>query len=304
MNFFQKKETPIQNMTFMALMSAINVVVTLLTCFLWYLAIVLILILPLTSVLVGLYCKKRYYPLYIICSLLLCYLVTIYDPINTLFYVFPALLSGFCFSIFVKIKFPKIFLIIVPAIINLLFNYLAIPFINYFYGQDILNTLQQLLFLTTFECFNLIVPSILFIFSFIQALLSFLIIKDELIKFKYDIKNNDKYIYLDIVFGTLFLILKTILCFYYLDFAYLMMIVSMIFFLDYIVYQIIKKPKINSIVYLSALAINIFLFLSLYQYMDKEKSLLILDGFTFISVFDYLINYQLLIRIKKDKINS
>ena len=291
-------------MTFMALMSAINVVVTLLTCFLWYLAIVLILILPLTSVLVGLYCKKRYYPLYIICSLLLCYLVTIYDPINTLFYVFPALLSGFCFSIFVKIKFPKIFLIIVPAIINLLFNYLAIPFINYFYGQDILNTLQQLLFLTTFECFNLIVPSILFIFSFIQALLSFLIIKDELIKFKYDIKNNDKYIYLDIVFGTLFLILKTILCFYYLDFAYLMMIVSMIFFLDYIVYQIIKKPKINSIVYLSALAINIFLFLSLYQYMDKEKSLLILDGFTFISVFDYLINYQLLIRIKKDKINS
>ena len=291
-------------MTFMALMSAINVVVTLLTCFLWYLAIVLILILPLTSVLVGLYCKKRYYPLYIICSLLLCYLVTIYDPINTLFYVFPALLSGFCFSIFVKIKFPKIFLIIVPAIINLLFNYLAIPFINYFYGQDILNTLQQLLFLTTFECFNLIVPSILFIFSFIQALLSFLIIKDELIKFKYDIKNNDKYIYLDIVFGTLFLILKTILCFYYLDFAYLMMIVSMIFFLDYIIYQIIKKPKINSIVYLSALAINIFLFLSLYQYMDKEKSLLILDGFTFISVFDYLINYQLLIRIKKDKINS
>ena len=291
-------------MTFMALMSAINVVVTLLTCFLWYLAIVLILILPLTSVLVGLYCKKRYYPLYIICSLLLCYLVTIYDPINTLFYVFPALLSGFCFSIFVKIKFPKIFLIIVPAIINLLFNYLAIPFINYFYGQDILNTLQQLLFLTKFEYFNLIVPSILFIFSFIQALLSFLIIKDELIKFKYDIKNNDKYIYLDIVFGTLFLILKTILCFYYLDFAYLMMIVSMIFFLDYIVYQIIKKPKINSIVYLSALAINIFLFLSLYQYMDKEKSLLILDGFTFISVFDYLINYQLLIRIKKDKINS
>lgn len=304
MNFFQKKETPIQNMTFMALMSAINVVVTLLTCFLWYLAIVLILILPLTSVLVGLYCKKRYYPLYIICSLLLCYLVTIYDPINTLFYVFPALLSGFCFSIFVKIKFPKIFLIIVPAIINLLFNYLAIPFINYFYGQDILNTLQQLLFLTKFEYFNLIVPSILFIFSFIQALLSFLIIKDELIKFKYDIKNNDKYIYLDIVFGTFFLILKTILCFYYLDFAYLMMIVSMIFFLDYIIYQIIKKPKINSIVYLSALAINIFLFLSLYQYMDKEKSLLILDGFTFISVFDYLINYQLLIRIKKDKINS
>ncbi len=291
-------------MTFMALMSAINVVVTLLTCFLWYLAIVLILILPLTSVLVGLYCKKRYYPLYIICSLLLCYLVTIYDPINTLFYVFPALLSGFCFSIFVKIKFPKIFLIIVPAIINLLFNYLAIPFINYFYGQDILNTLQQLLFLTKFEYFNLIVPSILFIFSFIQALLSFLIIKDELIKFKYDIKNNDKYIYLDIVFGTFFLILKTILCFYYLDFAYLMMIVSMIFFLDYIIYQIIKKPKINSIVYLSALAINIFLFLSLYQYMDKEKSLLILDGFTFISVFDYLINYQLLIRIKKDKINS
>lgn len=304
MNFFQKKETPIQNMTFMALMSAINVVVTLLTCFLWYLAIVLILILPLTSVLVGLYCKKRYYPLYIICSLLLCYLVTIYDPINTLFYVFPALLSGFCFSIFVKIKFPKIFLIIVPAIINLLFNYLAIPFINYFYGQDVLNTLQQLLFLTTFEYFNLIVPSILFIFSFIQALLSFLIIKDELIKFKYDIKINDEYIYLDIVFGAFFLILKTILCFYYLDFAYLMMIISMIFFLDYIIYQIIKNPKIYSVIYLSALAINIFIFLSLYQYMDKEKSLLVLDGFTFISVFDYLINYQLLIRIKKDKINS
>lgn len=304
MNFFKSKNTLLENMTFMALMSAINVIVSLLISFIFYLAIILVLILPLTSILVGLYCKKRYYPLYIICTLLLCFLVTMYDPLNTLFYVFPALISGFVLSFLIRVNIPAVYLVVASSLINLGFNYLFIPVIRFFYGQDVLLTLQTLLGLANYNNFYILVPTLLYIFSFLQSLLSLLIIKDELKKFNYPISNDDRFLYLDIVLMILFATLKIVFSFYFVDFAYLMMILSIIFFGDYFYKRAIKKPKFYIISVAVLLFINIFIFLCTYQFMDKTKSFLSIDCFTLLALVDYFINYKLLIRRKKDKIET
>lgn len=304
MNFFKSKNTLLENMTFMALMSAINVIVSLLISFVFYLAIILVLILPLTSILVGLYCKKRYYPLYIICTLLLCFLVTMYDPLNTLFYVFPALISGFVLSFLIRLNVPAVYLVVASSLINLGFNYLFIPVIRFFYGQDVLLTLQSLLGLASYQNFYILVPTLLFIFSFLQSLLSILIIKDELKKFNYPINNDDRFLYINVILVVLFTILKIVFSFYFVDFAYLMMALSIIFFGDYFYKRVIKKPKLYIISTAILLFINIFIFLSTYQFMDKTKSFLTIDCFTLLIIIDYFINYKLLTRRKKDKIKA
>lgn len=304
MNFFNKKETLIQNMTFMALMSAINVIFALLICFVWYLAIILVLVLPLTSLLVGLYCKKRYFPLYLICSLALCFLVTIYDPVNTIFYVFPALISGFVMAFLINLKMRAVYLVVAVSLVNLAFNYLSIPFIRFYYNQDIIAILQSLLKAENNQYFYLLVPLLLYLYSLLQSFLTYIIIKDELKKFKYEVDKSDRLIYINIIVGTIMLILQGILSVYALEWAYLVMIIGLIYFIDYLVIRFKTNPKIYIITYGVILFINVFLFLSLYQYMESSKSLLTLNGFTICIIFDYLINYQLLIRLKKDKINS
>ncbi len=304
MNFFNKKETLIQNMTFMALMSAINVIFALLICFVWYLAIILVLVLPLTSLLVGLYCKKRYFPLYLICSLALCFLVTIYDPVNTIFYVFPALISGFVMAFLINLKMRAVYLVVAVSLVNLAFNYLSIPFIRFYYNQDIIAILQSLLKAENNQYFYLLVPLLLYLYSLLQSFLTYIIIKDELKKFKYEVDKSDRLIYINIIVGTIMLILQGILSVYALEWAYLVMIIGLIYFIDYLVIRFKTNPKIYIITYGVIVFINIFLFLSLYQYMESSKSLLTLNGFTICIIFDYLINYQLLIRLKKDKINS
>ena len=304
MNFFKSKNTLLENMTFMALMSAINVIVSLLISFVFYLAIILVLILPLTSILVGLYCKKRYYPLYIICTLLLCFLVTMYDPLNTLFYVFPALISGFVLSFLIRLNVPAVYLVAASSLINLGFNYLFIPVIRFFYGQDVLLILQSLLGLASYQNFYILVPTLLFLFSFLQSLLSILIIKDELKKFNYPINNDDRFLYINVILVVLFTILKIVFSFYFVDLAYLMMALSIIFFGDYFYKRVIKKPKLYIISTAILLFINIFIFLSTYQFMDKTKSFLTIDCFTLLIIIDYFINYKLLTRRKKDKIKA
>jgi len=61
MSVFKKRETLIQNITYMAIMAAINVVFVVLTTLVPLLMFLIIFVLPLTSTVVALFCKKKYY---------------------------------------------------------------------------------------------------------------------------------------------------------------------------------------------------------------------------------------------------
>ena len=99
MKIFSKRETILQNMTTMAFFAAINIIICLVSSYVPFLSVVIIFVLPLVSALVEIYCKDRYYIIYAVASLLLSMLVTFDNFQTALFYLFPALVSGYCFGL-------------------------------------------------------------------------------------------------------------------------------------------------------------------------------------------------------------
>ena len=88
-----KRETLIQNIAYMALMAAINVIFVLLTTLVPVLMFLIIIVLPLTSTMVTLLCKKKYFPIYAIATIALCMIVTIWKIDDTIFYVIPSIIT-------------------------------------------------------------------------------------------------------------------------------------------------------------------------------------------------------------------
>ena len=113
MGLFSKKETLIQNMTFMGIFSAINVVISLLSTILFAVAtpisILLIIVLPLTSTVVELFCKDKYYPIYLFSTIGLSLVVTMWDMQNTIFYLIPSVFTGYIFGLLTKKRISGIY---------------------------------------------------------------------------------------------------------------------------------------------------------------------------------------------------
>ena len=72
MAIFRKKTTLVHNITYMALMTAINVIFIVLDTYVPFLMLLLILMLPFVSAVVSYYCQKRYYIIYAVASIGLC----------------------------------------------------------------------------------------------------------------------------------------------------------------------------------------------------------------------------------------
>ena len=64
MALFSKKTTLVHNITYMAIMTAINLIFIVLDTFVPFLMFLLILLLPFVSAVVSYFCQKRYYIIY------------------------------------------------------------------------------------------------------------------------------------------------------------------------------------------------------------------------------------------------
>lgn len=299
---FKKKDTPIGNIAFISIMAAINVIFALLFAFLPYIIFILILILPLTSVLVALYCQKRYYPLYIIVTLGLCFVSAIWDITIPIFYILPAMITGFIFAVFIKIKIPNLYLIFISTMIQMFFAYIAIAFSEFVLKINIIDTIANLLALQNFDLFYVIVPSFIFLISLIQSVFSYMIIKDELPKFGYVINDQDKFFLLNIIACYTSILLSVIFAFFMLDIAYLCMMISFLFGIEIAVKTCLKKNKLYIILNCCFFVISLLLFAIVYQYMPHGSGFLILTTFNFASAT--LALFDLLNKLKKDKMNK
>ena len=126
MSLFRKRETAIQNISYMSIMAAINVIFVLLSNVLPILLFILIFLLPLTSAIVTIYCRKRYYPIYLVVTLALCILVSFgFTIFDTLIYVFPSLLTGFVFGVCFEKNVPAIIILVGNTILQFLLSLLT-----------------------------------------------------------------------------------------------------------------------------------------------------------------------------------
>ena len=183
MELFKKRETVTQNIAYLGIMSAVNVVaVIMMTYVLPLLFIPFVFALPLCSTVVTLFCKKRYFPIYAVATLGICMLVTLSDFTVTLFYVFPSLLTGFIFGLFLSKKLPAHLSILSASIINMGLTYLSLPLIKLIYRIDMIDSIAKIFGLETFAYLDFVTPCFILILSIIQEALTYAFIENELPK--------------------------------------------------------------------------------------------------------------------------
>lgn len=182
----RKKETVIENITFIALMAAINVVFVLLDLLTGGFSLFVLFVLPLASVFTFLFCKGKYFLIYLIATLSLTGLI---DFQLTLFYILPAAVSGAVFGIFIKAKIPISYTLITATFVQVFFSTLALPLIDFFYEVNMVETISNILNLAP-ETAKMILPGLLCLISFIQIALTYLVIESEIKKIGIPIKKD------------------------------------------------------------------------------------------------------------------
>ena len=127
MAVFQKKTTLVHHITYMGIMTAINLIFIVLATYIPFLMFLLILLLPFVSAIVSYYCQKRYYLIYAVASVGLCLIFNISD---TIFYVVPSIVTGFLIGVLLEKKINPFWLILSSSIVESALTFALIPLIN------------------------------------------------------------------------------------------------------------------------------------------------------------------------------
>ena len=186
----KEKQTLIQNLTFMALMAAINMVFSLVAMVFPFASLFLIIALPMASVLVVLTCKEKFYPIYAVATIFLSFLVTFNGPETTLFYVIPALASGFAFGFLIKRHIFSGWIILGASFLQLGISYLTMLAINGLYETDMVFFFAQLLAMDQSPFVNVIMPTFFYVIALAQSTFSFIVIQSETKKFGFRVKTE------------------------------------------------------------------------------------------------------------------
>ena len=279
----KKRETIIQNITYMAIMAAINVVFVVLTTLVPFLFFLIVFVLPLTSTIVTLHCKKIYFPIYAVATIGLCLLCTIWKIDDTIFYVIPSIITGFIFGLLVEKKVPSFWIIVVATVLQIGFTYATIPLIKLMTGRSIVEDFATVFLIKDFVYLDYVIPCFIFFISLAQAVISYMVIREELPKFGYTL-NEPKQLPLSlaIALGTSVL-LAVMFAFipYCGPIAYLMTLFALLFGIYAAIYLILER-KIALYIALGASAIvSVFLFAIIYKYMSVPLGMILINIFFF-----------------------
>lgn len=149
------------------MVSALDAILALILSFFPFSSVFIVIFLPLASAFLALLCKWPYLFLYVLVGSLVSLLASLHDIGMVIFYVIPAIISGTCFGFLSKKGVPYSVLVFLIAIVELGFNYLAIPLIKLITEIDMIETIASLFSLNEFT--RSIIPAILFLFSLCEG---------------------------------------------------------------------------------------------------------------------------------------
>ena len=294
MNFLKKRETPVQNISYIGIMAAVNVVFVLISSFLPILFILLVFILPLTSVIVTIYCKKAYFPVYFVTTLALTFAVTSgFSVFDTFIYVLPSLITGFIFGLLIEKGISAIYILVINSIVQYLLTYLTFYVLdNLITHVNFFDSIYNLVGLSYFEFKGVLTNIFIYIIAQIQVLLTYILVRYEVnrIGIEINLKCENRFILYLVVLVFGLLTLFSALFFPSWATIFTLIILPIIFFeLIELVMKI--KPWIYVLLGVSLFA-SIFLFAFLTKYVQAPNQLVLLYVFfAFITIIDFIVNY-------------
>lgn len=275
MGWFYKKETLIRTICFMAFFVAINVICSFLTTVLPLLSIILIIFLPLTSALVEVMCKDRWFPIYAVATIGLSIVVSLSSIDFTIFYIVPSIFTGYIFGLFCKHNLPNMFAIFLAAIIQTVLSFVFIPLLQLITGTNLIDFIVKILKISNRFWFDSVLLLLFFLVALMQAILSFIVVQNELNKFgqKSECKYNQERIAAFTTLGSA--LLSAVFSLFYMPLCYLFIGIAYYFAVFTVIFQVQSKNKFCLIADGTSLLIGVVLFAALNQYIkdDVEFSL-------------------------------
>ncbi len=304
MNIFSKRETVAQNITFIAIMAVINVLISVLIAFTTIIAAILIIFLPLVSVLVVIFCKNKYCFIYLIATILLSVVITLWNIQNTIFYVLPAIITGFIFAYFIKKSLDISLAIIISSLFEVGMMYLSFIFIKAIYDLDMIQSILAITNLQNNDLANYLFPSFMLILAIAQTILSFIVTYNEIKKMQIIIKES-RYILL-IEFILTICLLSLIIVGYFFSLPLGFLALTCMTYLSAITFMrsIMLKLKYILLIDLLSLIPLTLVFALVYPYISNEAGLLLFTIFPLCWFLVFLLARVLKKSNKKDTINS
>ena len=172
------KNQKIAAITYGSVFSVIYLLITILAMTIPMIEGIILVIMPIFATYYAIKFSYKEIILFNICSLLICFLLSISDPFFTLLYIFPTLIIGDVFGITIKFKIKPFSSFIILTLSYFLMNILSLYFTKIIYNIDLLayllNNDQNLI-----QYFSL---GLLFIISLVESILCISIVYNELKK--------------------------------------------------------------------------------------------------------------------------
>lgn len=292
MAVFQKKTTLVHHITYMGIMTAINLIFIVLAFYFPPLMFLLIFLLPFVSAVVSYYCLKRYYLIYAIASVGLCLIINIGD---TIFYLVPALITGFVIGLLLEKKINPFWLILSSTLIESIITFALIPLISLIGNvDDIVSYTFTLLGLENFAYQTEIKYLFIFFISLVQCALTHFVLLSDAKKIGIEVNTNVSFYSPYIIGAELSIILCLSLAFFYVPLALVFFAIS-IYFAVFLLIDLLLSKKISIYILLGSLFVaSFFVFALLYTKINRPLGLLILIIFPFIIALVSFVNNYLL----------
>ena len=291
MALFKKKTTLVHHITYMGIMTAINLIFIVLATYIPLMMLLLILLLPFASTIVSYFCLKRYYIIYAIASIGLCMIFNISD---TLFYVVPAVISGFFIGVLLERGIHPFWMVLSSTIINAALTYAFIPLINFISKADIVMAFLTIFKLTEFPYRTELVYLFILFISLVQCALTHFILLTDAKKMGIEI-NTRIDSFAPYIAGLEFCILMAICCsFFYLPLALAFLALSLYFAAFLLVDAMAAKKLLLYIILGFSIFIGLIVFALFYQQLAKPYGMVLFVIFPFfMGVISFIKNYLL-----------
>ena len=276
MALFSKKTTLVHNITYMAIMTAINLVFIVLDTFVPFMMLLLILLLPLVSAVVSYFCQKRYYIIYAVASVGLC---LIFSISSTIFYIVPALCSGFVIGLLLDKKINPFWMILSSTLIEVALTYAFIPLIKLMTGADMVETFLTIFRLSEFAYKEELTHIFILFIALTQCSITHFVLLSEIKKIGVE---TDTHVasFIPYIIGLLAcLVIGTILAFTYKPLSLAFVALSFYFAIFLLVYIVMAK-RISGYVILGVLTLTAFIvFVIFFTKIDKPMGFMLFGLF-------------------------
>ena len=291
MALFKKKTTLVHHITYMGIMAAINLIFILLATFFPPLMFVLILLLPFASAVVSYYCLKRYYAIYAIATIGLCLLCS-FNIGDTLFYVVPAVVSGFVIGLLLEKKIHPFWLVLSSTIINAVLTYAFIPLVDLVSATPIVDSLLMLFHLEDFAYKTELVYLFIFAISLMQCALSHFIILSDAKKMGIEINTRINSFWPYIIGLEASIALAVGCALFYLPVSLVFICISLYFGVFLLLDLLFSKKLLIYILLVVMVLLMIFVFAIFYKSLNQPYGIVLTVIFPLaIGVLSFLKNY-------------